>query len=253
MRVGGKLKVLDLFSGIGGFSLGLHRAGGFETVAFCEVDDEARATLSARFPEVPIYDDVRQLTGDRLRSDGIRPDAIIGGFPCQDVSFAGRGAGLAGARSGLWSEFARLIGELRPAIVVVENVSALLGRGLGRVLGDLAALGYDAEWHCIPASYVGARQLRDRVWIVAYPQRQRVQGRATVTAAWCSKSRAEQLAGLVQPCSWPTVSSSRNRGTGHGIPRGIHRNRQLGNAVVPQIPELIGRAILTSLQQAEAA
>jgi DNA (cytosine-5)-methyltransferase 1 len=108
----------------------------------------------------------------------------------------------------------------------------------------LAALGYDAEWHCIPASYVGARQLRDRVWIVAYAQRLSVQGRASLSKTWEGQSRAEQLAGLVQPCTWPTISGARDRGTGHGVPNGIHRNRALGNAVVPQIPELIGRAIL---------
>ncbi|WP_439538706.1 DNA cytosine methyltransferase [Sphingomonas sp.] len=241
-----KFKLLDLFSGIGGFSLGLERTGGFETVAFCEFDKEAQATLRARYPGTPIYDDVRELTADQLRADGIHPTAICGGFPCQDVSLAGGGAGLDGARSGLWSEYARLVDELRPSFVLVENVAALLGRGLGRVLGDLASLGYDAEWHCIPASYAGARQLRDRVWIVAYPQCHGFQGWPTVTQAWCSQSRAEQLAGLVQPCAWPTVSGARDRGTGHGIPRGIHRNKQLGNAVVPQIPELIGNAILAT-------
>lgn len=241
------LRVLSLFAGIGGIDLGLDRSGGFETVALCEFDKEAQATLRARFPGVPIYDDVRELTADRLRDDGVFPTAIVGGFPCQDISLAGCGAGLGGARSGLWAHYARLVGELRPEFILVENVAALLGRGLGRVLGDLAALGYDAEWHCIPASYAGARQLRDRVWIVAYPQRDSVQGRQTVTAAWCEKSRAEQLAGLVQPCAWPTVSGSRDRRTGHGIPRGIHRNKQLGNAVVPQIPELIGRAILQAI------
>src|SRR5690606_22582531 len=131
-----------------------------------------------------------------------------------------------------------------------ENVAELLDRGLGDVLGSLAALGYDAEWHCIPASYAGARQLRDRVWIVAYPKCDSVQGWAPVTAAWCQKTRAEQLAGLVQPCAWPTVSSARDRGTGHGVPHGTHRNRALGNAVVPQIPELIGNAILQSRKAA---
>ncbi|MBA3584923.1 MAG: DNA cytosine methyltransferase, partial [Gemmatimonadetes bacterium] len=96
-------------------------------------------------------------------------DVLCGGFPCQDLSYAGAGAGLAGARSGLWSEYARLIGELRPRYVLVENVSALLARGLGTVLGDLAALGFDAEWDCIPASAVGAPHRRDRIWLVAYP------------------------------------------------------------------------------------
>jgi DNA (cytosine-5)-methyltransferase 1 len=240
------MNVLDLFSGIGGFSLGLERAG-MRTVAFCEVDPFCRQVLARHWPGVPCYDDVRSLTADRLLADGIAPDVICGGFPCQDISLAGAGAGIDGDRSGLWREYARLIGELRPRYVIVENVTALLGRGLGKVLGDLAALGFDAEWDCLPASYVGARQLRDRVWIVAYPERDGLQGWPTVTAAWCEKSRAEQLAGLVQPCSWPTVSSARDRGTGHGIPRGIHRNKQLGNAVNPQVVELLGNAILAAV------
>jgi DNA (cytosine-5)-methyltransferase 1 len=165
-----KLRVLDLFSGIGGFSLGLERTGGFETVAFCEIEPFPRKVLAKHWPEVPIYDDVRTLTAQRLAADGIAVDVICGGFPCQDISTAGKGAGLAGERSGLWSEIARLVGELRPSYVIVENVSALLGRGLGTVLGDLAALGYDAEWHCIPASHVCAPHRRDRIWIVAYPR-----------------------------------------------------------------------------------
>jgi DNA (cytosine-5)-methyltransferase 1 len=245
-----KLKVLDLFSGIGGFSLGLERTGGFETVAFCEIDPFCRRVLAKHWPGVQQYDDIRTLTAARLASDGIAVDAICGGFPCQDISLAGDGLGLDGARSGLWSEYARLIGELQPKRVLVENVAALLGRGLDRVLGDLATLGYDAEWHCIPASYAGLRHLRDRVWIVAYPECDSVQGRAHVTEAWRQKSRAEQLAGLVQPCAWPTVSGARDRGTGHGVPDGIHRNKSLGNAVVPQIPELIGRAILETMEAA---
>jgi DNA (cytosine-5)-methyltransferase 1 len=239
------MNVLDLFSGIGGFSLGLERAG-MRTVAFCEVDPFCRQVLARHWPGVPCYDDVRSLTADRLLADGIAPDVICGGFPCQDISLAGAGAGIDGDRSGLWREYARLIGELRPRYVIVENVTALLGRGLGKVLGDLAALGFDAEWDCLPASYVGARQLRDRVWIVAYPERDGLQGWSHIAAAWRGKSRKEQLAGLVQPCAWPTLSSARNSGTGHGIPDGTHRNKAIGNAVVPQIPELIGRAILAS-------
>ena len=160
------LKVLDLFSGIGGFSLGLERAG-FRTVAFCEVDPWCRQLLAKHWPKVPIHDDVRTLDAATLRRMGIkRIDAICGGFPCQDISTAGKGAGLDGERSGLWREYARLIGELRPSYAIVENVGALRGRGLARVLGDFAALGYDAEWHAIPAAAVGAPHLRDRVWIV---------------------------------------------------------------------------------------
>jgi len=238
------MTVLDLFSGIGGFSLGLERTGGFRTVAFCEIDPFCRRVLAKHWPEVPIHDDIRTLNADWLAETGAWPDVICGGFPCQDISLAGKGAGLAGERSGLWREYARLIGEIRPSFVLVENVAALLGRGLGDVLGDLAALGYDAEWHCIPASYVGARQLRDRVWIVAYAEPNRLQGGAPIAAAWQSQSRAKQLAGLVQPCAWPTVSCARSYGTGHGVPNGAHRNQSLGNAVVPQIPELIGRAIM---------
>lgn len=239
-----KLRVLSLFAGIGGFDLGLERTGGFETVAFCEIDREARKVLRKHWPKVPIYDDVSVLSGSQLAEDGVMPDCIVGGFPCQDISLAGRGEGLAGERSGLWREFARLIGEIRPSFVIVENVSALLGRGMGDVLGSLAEIRYDAEWHGIPASYAGLRHLRDRIWIVAYPECDSIQGRTYFTQTWCEKSREEQLAGLVQPGTWPTISSARDRGTGHGIPRGVHRNKQLGNAVVPQIPEMIGRAIL---------
>ena len=165
------LKLLDLFSGIGGFSLGLERTGGFETVAFCEIDKFCQKVLRKHWPNVRQYTDIKTLTAVQLTADGITVDAICGGFPCQDISLAGGGAGMGeGTRSGLWSEYARLIGELRPRYVIVENVSALLGRGLDRVLGDLAQIGYDAEWHCIPAAAVGAPHRRDRVWIVAYAE-----------------------------------------------------------------------------------
>jgi DNA (cytosine-5)-methyltransferase 1 len=135
------------------------------TVAFCEIDPYCRAVLAKRWPGVPVHGDVRQLRGSEIRP----VDLICGGFPCQDISFAGKGAGLSGERSGLWREYHRLISEIRPAWVVAENVSALRTRGLDQVLGSLDALGYDAEWHCIPASAVGAPHRRDRIWIVAYP------------------------------------------------------------------------------------
>ena len=170
------MKVLDLFAGIGGFTLGLERAG-FETAAFCEIDPYAQKVLRKNWPEIPIYDDVRDITAERLVSDGIRVDVITGGFPCQDISVAGNQAGIAdGTRSGLWSECARLIGELRPKYAIFENVTNLLngerGAWFKRVLWDISALGYDAEWHCIPASELGAHHHRDRVWIICYPRRE---------------------------------------------------------------------------------
>ena len=162
---------IDLFSGIGGFALAARRVG-WETVAFCDNDPWCRRVLEKHWPGVPKYDDVTTLTADRLRADGLlqrRPICLTAGFPCQDISYAGTGAGLDGARSGLWSEVRRLVGDVRPDVVVLENVAALLGRGLDRVAGDLAAIGYDLEWHCIPASTIGAPHRRDRWWGIAYP------------------------------------------------------------------------------------
>lgn len=233
-----KLRVLDLFSGIGGFSLGLERTGGFETVAFCEIEEYPRRVLARHWPKVPCYNDVRELTADTLARDGIAVDVICGGFPCQDLSIAGKQAGIDGERSGLWSEIARLTRELQPRFVIVENVAELLRLGMGRVLGDMAALGYDAEWHCIPASAIGAPICRDRVWIVAFPMSNGFQG-------W--GQHAERLIGeasLVAGQVWgslpvPELYRSRN-----GVPHLVERLAAIGNAVVPQIPELIGRAIL---------
>jgi DNA (cytosine-5)-methyltransferase 1 len=226
-------KVLDLFSGIGGFSLGLERTGGFRTVAFCEIAPKCRHLLNHHWPEVPTYDDVCTLSADRLRADGIAVDAICGGFPCQDISFAGKGAGLAGERSGLWREYARLIRELRPRVVLVENVAALLGRGLGDVLGDLAALGYHAWWDCIPASAVGAHHRRDRVWIVAYPGGLEHEGygdalRRALAAGLHQASLADADAdvhtgGLVGRGSGGATSGSPGADAGEG--QALHRER----------------------------
>jgi DNA (cytosine-5)-methyltransferase 1 len=163
------VKMLSLFSGIGGIDLAARWAG-IETVAFCEIEPFCQKVLSKHWPEVPIFDDVRELTAVTLRERGVSGvDIIAGGFPCQDISQAGHKAGIDGERSGLWSEIRRLTDDLRPRYVVVENVSALLIRGMGRVLGDLAASGYDAEWDCLPASAFGAPHRRDRLFLVAYP------------------------------------------------------------------------------------
>lgn len=159
------MNILDLFSGIGGFSLGLERAG-MKTVAFCEVDKKCQQVLKKHWPGVPIFDDVSNLKGEDIEET---IDIICGGFPCQDISLAGKGAGLEGKRSGLWSEFKRLIEEIKPKYAIIENVSALRSRGLDQVLREISEIGYDAEWHCITASSIGAPHRRDRIWIVAYP------------------------------------------------------------------------------------
>ncbi len=239
------LKTLDLFSGIGGFSLGLERTGGFETVAFCEIEPFCRRVLAKHWPKVPCYDDVRELTGARLAADGIAVDVICGGFPCQDVSVAGRRSGIEGERSGLWSEYRRLIGELRPAFVIVENVPGLLSLGMGTVLGDLAELGFDAEWDCIPASAVGAPHQRNRVWVVA-----------NATDAGQQK-HSRRSAGRINDGSRGTRIHDRSNGTNSrwrvepsvcrvvdGLPGRVDRVRALGNAVVPQVVTMIGNAIL---------
>lgn len=236
------MNVLDLFSGIGGFSLGLERAG-MKTVAFCEIDPFCRRVLAKHWPEVPCYDDVRTLTADRLAADGVGlVDVICGGFPCQDISQAGRRAGIAGERSGLWSEFARLIGELRPRLAIVENVSALLVDGIETVLGDLASLGYDAVWHSIQAADLGAAHIRDRVWIAAFlPDTEEERG----VQCWrqqFQKSRAP--AGDVHSFS----NEPEPPRVADGVPNRMDRVGACGNAVVPQIPEMIGRAIMEQHQ-----
>ncbi len=300
------MRVLDLFSGIGGFSLGLERAG-MRTVAFCEIEPFPRRVLAKHWPEVPIYDDVRTLTAERLASDGVEVDLICGGFPCQDVSRAGRRAGLAGKRSGLYRELVRAIRVVRPKHAIVENVAALVEDGLDVVLGDLAASGYNAEWDCVPAGSIGAPHQRDRVWIIAHSQGgndgngdagsavgQEPQsgnragscitpdaegigcgsgraGRSPDSFAWLrdatrwntghayreglaeresvnGDARQEQQAaeraaiGNVWQSRWPCEPAL--LGMDDGVPDRVERVRALGNTLIPQIPELIGRAII---------
>jgi DNA (cytosine-5)-methyltransferase 1 len=310
------LTVGSLFAGIGGFDLGLERAG-MRTRWFCEQDEFCQAVLAKHWPGVPCYPDVTRLRGPDIGA----VDVLCGGFPCQDLSYAGAGAGLTGARSGLWSEYARLIGELRPRYVIVENVAALLARGLGTVLSDLAALGYDAEWDCIPASAVGAPHRRDRLWIVAYPardlpagatstgaERERTRTGGQSNGAWAPgdthsdahnagrclvaehdggsdelggrtsgrhtdglRDEVADAAGVGYERPWASRngwsgSTNGSRGIGgepscarppnwwavepdvgrvaHGVPARVDRLRALGNALVPQIAEWIGRRIL---------
>ena len=158
-------KHLDLFSGIGGFALAARWAG-IETIGFCEIDKYAQKVLQKNFPGVPIYEDVTKLNGSEFKDIYL----LTGGFPCQDISIAGKGAGIEGERSGLWSELFRIIGEVRPKYALIENVPALTFRGGTRVIGDLTEIGYDTEWQIVGADDVGAPHRRKRIWIVAYPK-----------------------------------------------------------------------------------
>jgi DNA (cytosine-5)-methyltransferase 1 len=159
-----KIKVLDLFSGTGGFSYGLESTGKYQTVAFCENDQSARKVIKKHWPDVPLYDDVLTLPYDQLT--GV--DLICGGFPCQDISIANsKAGGIDGERSGLWNFFKKAIDEVRPKYAIVENVFAITARGLDRVLGDLASIGYDASWTIYDSQYFGVPQRRRRMYIVA--------------------------------------------------------------------------------------
>lgn len=257
-------EVLDLFSGIGGFSLGLERAG-FETIAFCEIEEYPRKVLAKHWSNVPIYEDVRNVTKERLDADGIRPDVICGGFPCQDLSVAGNQKGITAERSGLWSECARILGEFRPRYAIFENVTALLNGERGdwfkRVLWDIYQVGYDAEWICIRGSDLGAEHRRDRIWIICYPnessepnvsqhdETQILSSNAANTNKTQLKRRSiseriqKEYSKLSHP-RWGKDKPGVDR-MANGIPSQMDRLGCLGNAVIPQIPELIGRAIMS--------
>lgn len=172
------MRVLDLFAGAGGFTLACEMAGGYKTIAFCEIDSYAQKVLAKNWPDVPIFSDVTKLKADDIAGT---VDVITGGFPCQDLSAAGAGAGIGeGTRSGLFREMLRIAHELQVKqgflpYIVFENVPRLLsgpsedpGQWFGEFLWSLAEIGYDAEWFCISAASVGAPHLRERVCVVAY-------------------------------------------------------------------------------------
>lgn len=159
-----KMKLGSLFSGIGGIEIGFKKQG-YNTEWFVENDLYAQAILKKRFPSAKIYEDITQTDFRTVP----KVDILTGGFPCQDISNAGKRAGIQGSRSSLWKHYLRAINTIRPKIAFIENVSALLNRGLDVVLCDLAKIGYDAEWHCVPASAVGALHKRDRIFIICHP------------------------------------------------------------------------------------
>jgi DNA (cytosine-5)-methyltransferase 1 len=270
------MRVLDLFSGIGGFSLGLERAGPFQTVAFCEQDDFCQAVLRKHWPDVPIYDDVRTIDTDRLG----RIDLICGGFPCQPWSVAGQQRGAEDDRD-LWPVMASLIEKLRPRWVIGENVRGFVNEPLGlkRSLSDLEGFGYQAVPLVIPACAVDAPHRRDRVWIVAHatqlqrngcgehsePRERQVsksgkrgsaddvadadstlaQGGRLPSGIHAQHADADSGGNAVGgETSFQWLPEPRVGRVANGISRRVDRLRALGNAVVPQVVEQIGRAIL---------
>lgn len=242
-----KLRVLSLFAGIGGFDLGLERTGGFETVAFCEIDPFCRKVLAKHWPNIRCFDDVTKLRGD----DAGAVDGICGGFPCQDASIANvDGRGSSGPRTGLFVEIIRLARELGVRFILMENVTNLLNRGFGDVLGGLAEIGFDAEWECISARELGFDHERDRLFILAYPQRQGREGfeplRGTLGRAKAALTEPRHEALRARRA---LVGRERILRNGDGLSVGMERRRLhgLGNAIVPQIPEIIGNAILDSI------
>ena len=309
------MNYLDLFSGIGGFPLGAYWAGmRFENHYFSEVDKYAIKVYQRRFPDAIPLGDIREIDTEMLMADtlerqsgsrakqqkGQKPvdgeqtqflsDAgsrsrktetgnnnwiITGGFPCQDISVAGKGEDIEGSRSGLWFEMWRIIRDLRPRFAIIENVGAITYRGLDTVLANLAEIGMDAEWQDIRASDVGAPHRRERIWIVAYPksdeqrrlrqtqgkQQITIRGRSTQSVQDVADSSTQRLqnedARTNRQGTYTKFARENSRRTGetwsvepdvgrvaHGVPSRVDRLRCLGNAVVPQVAQYIGRMIV---------
>jgi DNA (cytosine-5)-methyltransferase 1 len=228
----------SLFAGIGGFDLGFERAG-MRCAWQVEIDDYCRKVLAKHWPNVPRWDDVRTFTGEGFE----RPDVICGGFPCQDVSRGGLQFGITGSRSGLYVELLRIVRLVRPRFAVLENVPGLLDGGLGRVLGDLAESGFDAEWSMLSACSLGSPHTRERVFVVAYPNGIYGQKRLGIFE---NRTRQDEQ-GDVEASSQRWVDAvSREGRIADGIPSRVDRIRSLGNAVVPQVAEWIGRRIMAA-------
>ena len=273
------MTVGSLFSGIGGIDLGLERCG-YEIRWQCEIDPYCRRVLAKHRPDILCHEDVRGLGAENLEP----VDVLAGGFPCQPVSVAGKQLAQDDERW-LWPEFARLVGELRPRHVFVENVPGILVRGLGDVLGDLAALGYDAEWGCVSAEGVGAPHLRKRIFLLAHVrrtsgtlpyagsselrlvrERRRRQHNHSRPAVFRNNGTTRKMAdtdssGVQRPVRSRSARAERSS-NGHAAERGwwesepsvgrvasrvpnrVDRLRALGNAVVPQVAEYVGRRLM---------
>ena len=276
-----KIQVLDLFSGIGGFSLGLERAG-FETVAFCEIDKYCRLVLQKHWKDIKIYKDVREITRQQYEQDGLElPEIITGGFPCQPFSVAGRQKGSRDNRY-LWPEMFRIIKEFKPRWIIAENVRGIINIQDGVVFegvhADLESQGYETQTFNIPAAGVGAPHRRERVWIVANSRRtirgkQSTRNKESIGPETSQETKRSADSDSVARSSerekimanskrvyvqgqhdgsgkeqsrrggWWEVEPNVGR-VADGLPGRVHRLKGLGNSIVPQIAEEIGKAIL---------
>jgi DNA (cytosine-5)-methyltransferase 1 len=228
------LNELALFAGAGGGILG-GKLLGWNTVCAVEWEPYPASVLCARqndglLPPFPIWDDVQTFDGKPWR--GI-VDVVSGGFPCQDISAAGKGDGLDGARSGMWKQMARIICEVRPRFVLVENSPMLVSRGLGTVLGDLASMGFDAKWGVLGANAVGASHKRERIWIVANSIGRRLEGWHNDSSQQDRPSKNRSTKALVQDQIWPDVSDPRTFGSNDGLSSRVDRLKAIGNGQVP--------------------
>jgi DNA (cytosine-5)-methyltransferase 1 len=254
----------SLFAGIGGFDLGFERAG-LQCKWQVEINEFCRRVLAKHWPDVRRHDDVKTFPPEGSDLDEWRADVICGGFPCQDISkaarFVNRQVGIAGERSGLWSEYARIVRVLRPRFVVVENSTALLAGDIGRVLGDLAEIGFHAEWHCLPSAAVGAPHIRDRVFILAHTDGKRIRGQrySQIARKTGEVQRETRQWTRLWTHTQPVGEACRVADDGHNggwdceprvdrvvcrIPNAVERNRGYGNAVCPVVAEWIGRRLI---------
>jgi DNA (cytosine-5)-methyltransferase 1 len=246
------MNVLSLFSGIGGLELGLERAG-MTVVGQVEIDEFCWRVLAKHWPEVPRHDDVRTAAEWWLGDTRPTVDLVCGGFPCQPVSLIGKRRAQEDPRW-LWPWMADVIRRIRPRYVLVENVPGLLSAGLGDVLGDLAGLGFDAEWSMLSACAVGAPHTRERLFILAYPAGADVEQAGEVPPPLPpGRAGAGAAGGDAWGTSWlPEPAVDR---VAYGVPRsvGFDQLQALGNAIVPQVAEHVGRLILAADAEREAA
>jgi len=228
----------SLFAGIGGFDLGFERAG-LRCEWQVEIDPYCQRVLAKHWPNVRRWDDVR--TFPPAGEWGV--DVICGGFPCVDISQLGSRTGIEGNQdgSGLWFEMLRIICILRPRLIAVENVTDITFRGLGGVLRDLAASGYDVAWQCLPAAAVGAGHTRDRLFALGLDRNSHSGDVSTLKAF--SKKWWPINAGRDCAEAWRKAESRMDR-VANGVPYRVDRCRGLGNAVVPQVAEWIGRRLM---------